>query len=235
MAAKAAKAVKAAAAVLVGLAVLGSPMPASALRLGVVPSLAETAALSQTDPLQVSRTGDPGTATAVNPAAADARAGEGKLIKLANTGLNNGGVVEGRVQGPFSSVRATTIPWNLRPMLGAQINGAPEPLVYSPVYRFTPSEGSAAQRPKNPMDMFKTPYNFQKAFLTPGAKYTVQGDTSPGANPLSMGSSPGVASAFFANHAPQPPPYTAPTPPDPGQHPVLRTPATSPPPDRVPE
>jgi hypothetical protein len=73
-------------------------------------------------------------------------------VNLANTGLADA-PVRGRIIGPFNSVRSTTVPWNFRHLMGEQINGAPEPLVYRPIYKFVPSQGLP---PPKPLDMFKS-------------------------------------------------------------------------------
>jgi len=147
-----------------------------------------------------------------------------RQINLANSGLKNG-PLRGHIIGPFQSVRSTTVPWSFRHLLGSQINGAPEPLVYSPVYKFVPSE----KIPQPPwQDMFKQPGQFGMEFQVPNIPNTrtfnVQGNGSPNA------ASPSVAPSMFSTMAPQPPPFVPPVPPDPSLIPKVDAGASSGPP-----
>ena len=128
-------------------------------------------------------------------------------IKLANTGLKTDGTpVRGVVVGPFNSVRSTTIPWNLRHMMGQQVNGAPEPLVYSPVYQFKVTEHLHAE---TPMEMFKNKNLYKLNFQTANQRMTLMGQTS-----ASAGRGGGMLDPkAFEIVAPQPPPFVSPTPP----------------------
>jgi hypothetical protein len=124
------------------------------------------------------------------------------VIRLGNSGLSDG-PVKGQIKGPFTSVRATTLPWNLRHLVGQQVNGAPEPLVYSPVYTFDVQD--KLPKPK-PMDLFKNPDLYKMKFATPNGKFVVQGQ---GARKKSRYADPRA----FEIVSPQPPPYVAPLPP----------------------
>jgi len=133
-------------------------------------------------------------------------------IALANTGLGKGGPIAGKIIGPFQSVRSTTVPWPFRHLMGEQINGAPEPLVYAPVYKFVPDEPIPKPSTK---EMFTSPGQFGMEFQIPQIPNTRTFNIMGNNDPSKLKHNVFAAPAMFQTMAPQPPPFVAPVPPDP--------------------
>ena len=132
-------------------------------------------------------------------------------VNLANSGLSTA-PIKGEIIGPLQGVRSTTVPWMYRHLFGDQINGAPEPLVYTPIYKFKPNSVGDLPAPTT-ADMFKG--SPRMSFKTGSGKVEVM--------PLNVPSlqSPVVSPTTFQTMAPQPPPFVPPVPPDPGNHPEV--------------
>ncbi len=167
------------------------------------------------------------TGATIGPKTKDPPLISSRKITLANTGLTNE-PIKGKIMGPYQSVRSTTVPWPFRHLMGEQINGAPEPLVYSPVYKFVPD---AKIKPPTDQQMFSKPgqygIDFQVPTLPNTRTYNIMGVNRNGNNHV-----PNIfiTPAMFQTMAPQPPPFVAPVPPDPNNVPTVSMGSASEPP-----
>lgn len=141
-------------------------------------------------------------------------------VVIQNAGITSGPSA-GTIIGPFKSLRSTTAPWPLRHMMGEQLTGAPEPLVYSPVFKFVPDAD-----PPTPkwQDVFSNPTSYSVQFGEPNKGYEFRGQNdAPALNPL-------LSSALLQSIAPSPPPFVNVEPPSRDGGPATGPSAATPPP-----